>query len=213
MFRSLESNSSNSSLDSPCKPPDSRRRSQRCHQAILQAAVELLEEKGYAAVTIEAIAARAGTGTQTIYRWWPSKAAVILEAYRVQAAYTVPDTGAVRTDLLQVLHQLFEVLNTTAGLAVTSLIAEAQLDANFAATFREQLINNCRDTLRLVLQHGVERGELQPDLDPELVIDAVYGPVWYRLLLKHAPLDQRFAEAVVNLLLGGLVRTNGLEQI
>jgi AcrR family transcriptional regulator len=189
-----------------CKSPNNRRRNKQCHQAILQAAAELLEEKGYAAVTIEAIAARAGAGKQTIYRWWPSKAAVILEAYAVQASRTtpIPNTGSVRNDLCQVLQQLFVTLNTSAGLAMTSLIAEAQLDPAFAITFREQFINNCRDTIRAVLQQGIEQGELRANLDLDLVVDAIYSPVWYRLLLKHAPLNEAFAEAIVDLLLTGM---------
>jgi AcrR family transcriptional regulator len=201
-----QSESNDAQPESLCKSPNNRRRNKQCHQAILQAAAELLEEKGYAAVTIEAIAARAGAGKQTIYRWWPSKAAVILEAYAVQASRItpIPDTGSVRSDLCQVLQQLFVTLNTSAGLAMTSLIAEAQLDSAFAITFREQFINSCRDTIRAVLQRGIEQGELRANLDLDLVIDAIYSPVWYRLLLKNAPLNESFAEAIVDLLLTGI---------
>ncbi|BAY43307.1 transcriptional regulatory protein TetR family [Scytonema sp. HK-05] len=193
---------------SVCKAPTTRRRNYRSHQAILKATAELLEEKGYREICIEAIAARAGVGKQTIYRWWSSKAAVIMEAYSDQTAQNIPtpDTGSVREDLYQILRQLFVVLTTTtAGTAVTGLIAEAQLDANLAEAFREQFIKCRRAATRTILERGVNRGELRPDLNLELVIDAIYGPVWYRLLLKHAPLDDAFAEELVNFLIAGIV--------
>jgi AcrR family transcriptional regulator len=192
---------------SPPKVPSNRRRNQRSHQAILKAAAELLQEKGYGALCIEAIAARAGVGKQTIYRWWSSKAAVIMEAYASQAAPNVPtpDTGSVKKDLCQILRQLFTVLTkTTAGAAVTGLIAEAQTDPNIAQAFREQFLESRTEATRRILERGIARGELRPDLNLELVIDAIYGPVWYRLLLKHAPLDDGFAEELVNLVMVGM---------
>jgi len=93
---------------------------------------------------------------------------------------------------------------TTAGTAVTGLIAETQLDVNLAEAFREQFIKSRRAARRdSLLERGVNRGELRPDL--ELMIDAIYGSVWYRLLLKHAPLDDAFAEELVNFLIAGIL--------
>ncbi|MBR8836463.1 MAG: TetR/AcrR family transcriptional regulator [Stigonema ocellatum SAG 48.90 = DSM 106950] len=191
----------------PLKAPATRRRNQRSHQAILNAAAELLEEKGYGGVCIEAIANRAGVGKQTIYRWWSSKAEVMMEAYSAQAArnFPTPDTGSVKQDLCEILQQMFTVLTTTtAGAAFTGLIAEAQMDPNLAEAFREQFIANRRKATRTILEQGMARGELRPDLNLELVIDGIYGPIWYRLLLKHAPLDDVFAEELVNLLIIGI---------
>ncbi|ARV63137.1 hypothetical protein BZZ01_20965 [Nostocales cyanobacterium HT-58-2] len=187
--------------------PSSRRRNQHSHQAILKAATELLEEKGYGGVSIEAIAARAGVGKQTIYRWWSSKAAVIMEAYTSEAARNVPtpETGSVKEDLCQILRQLFTILTTTTtGTAVTGLIAEAQIDPNVVEAFREQFVKSRRESTRTILEQGIARGELRSDLNLELVIDVMYGPIWYRLLLKHAPLDDVFAEELVNLVMVGI---------
>lgn len=188
-----------------------RRRNQRSHQAILKAAAELLEEKGYGDVCIEAIAARARVGKQTIYRWWSCKAAVIMEAFAAQAAREnpVPDTGSVKQDLCQVLQQMFILLtNTTIGVALTGLIAETQIDPNLTETFREQFIKSRRQVTRTILERGITRGELREDLNLELVIDAIYGPVWYRMLLKHAPLDDAFAEELVSFLIVGIQASN-----
>lgn len=190
------------------KSSPGRRRSQQSYAAIMKATVELLEECGYGGINIEALARRAGVGKQTIYRWWTCKAAIVMEAYSAQAAKTVPvpDTGSVCGDLLQVLQHLCEVLNTTAGLAMTSLIAEAQIDPKVGVAFREQFIKSRRETVRIILQRGIERGEIRENVNMELAIDTFYAPVWYRLLLKHAPLDEEFTEEVVNLLMQGLVR-------
>jgi hypothetical protein len=134
-----------------------------------------------------------------------------MEAYSAQAAKTVPipDTGSDRGDLQQVLQQLCEVLNTTAGLAMTSLIAEAQIDPEVGVAFREQFIKSRREKVRIILQRGIERGEIRENLNLELAIDIFYGAVWYRLLLKHAPLDEEFTVEVVELLMQGLVREKG----
>lgn len=116
-----------------------------------------------------------------------------------------PDTGSVREDLYQILQQLFIMLTTTTtGTAVTELIVEAPINPILAEVFREQFIQCCRAAFRTILERGIVRGELRPDLNLELVIDAIYGPVWYRLLLKHLPLDDTFAEELVNFLIAGI---------
>lgn len=199
----------NKTTQKPCstEAPAIRRRNQRSHQAILKATAELLEEKGYRDICIEAIASRAGVGKQTIYRWWPSKAAVVMEAYSEKATQNIPtpDTGSVKQDLYHILQQLFAMLTTTTtGTAVTGLIAEAQMDASLAEAFREQFIKCRRAATRTILERGIARGELRPDLNLELVIDTIYGPIWYRLLLKHATLDDAFAEELVNFLIVGI---------
>lgn len=89
---------------------------------------------------------------------------------------------------------------------MTSLIAEAQIDPKVGVAFREQFIKSRRETVRIILQRGIERGEIRENVNMELAIDTFYAPVWYRLLLKHAPLDEEFTEEVVNLLMQGLVR-------
>jgi|SRR5579883_284271 AcrR family transcriptional regulator len=188
-----------------------RRRNQRSHQAILKATAELLEEKGYGDVCIEAIASRARVGKQTIYRWWSCKAAVIMEAFATQAARDnlLPDTGSVEQDLCQILQQMFTLLTkTTTGVALCGLIAETQIDPSLVEAFREQFIKSRRQVTRTILERGIERGELRKGLNLELVIDAIYGPVWYRMLLKHAPLDDAFAEELVSFLIVGIQATD-----
>ena len=185
-----------------------RRRSERSHRAVLGAAAELLDERGYAGVTIEGIAARAGVGKQTIYRWWPSKAAVFMEIYNERAAETLADldTGSVGDDLRNLLGGMFVLFtNTSAGPAMSGMIAEAQSDPEAARAFREEFMARRRAVTRGILERGVARGELRSDLELDTAIDVFTGAVWQRLLQGHAPMDERYADGVVKIILPGML--------
>jgi AcrR family transcriptional regulator len=189
--------------------PDPDRRSERSHQAILDATVDMLEEVGYRHLTIEGVAKRAGVGKQTIYRWWHgSKPALVLEAFTRASDDRVepPDTGHVRADVLAIIEPVFALqrdLRTGTALANKTLMAEAQLDADFHPHYVD-LHRHWWGPLRTAVQRGVERGELRADTDPDLVVDALLGTAWYRLLLEHAPLDRQAAAALVDLVLAGV---------
>lgn len=192
------------------KAANARRRSERAHQAILSAAAELLEEVGYADMTVQAIAARAGVSNKTIYRWWSNKAAVVMEAFAERTAnvVSVPNTGSLRADLNVFLQAVFAAHKTMKfGPTMASLVAAIQTDPILSEEFREQFITKRRDAVRQMLERAVERGELRASLDLEVVVDEVYGPIFYRLLVKHAPLDKQFAETLVNQLLLGVSRS------
>ncbi|MDQ3412854.1 MAG: TetR/AcrR family transcriptional regulator [Chloroflexota bacterium] len=187
--------------------PDPRRRDARVHRAILEATVELLESGGYKRLTIEAIAARAGVGKQTIYRWWPSKAAVVMEAYIAAGLERVPepDTGILSEDLRAILVPVFRwnaAYHRGTALANKSMMAEAQINPVFHETY-VQLHRSWWGPLHHVLERAKERGELRPDADSGALIDLMLGASWYRLLLEHAPLDERFAEVVIATVVNG----------
>jgi AcrR family transcriptional regulator len=182
-------------------------RSVRTHRAVMTAAAQLLAENGYASVTIEGIAARASVAKTTIYRWWSTKAAIFMELYNEVAAemLTGLDTGSVEQDLRNLLLGLFKLFTTTsAGPAMVGMIAEAQSSPEFAKVFQEQFMAHRRNVTRKILERGVERGELQADLSIDLAIDVISGPIWYRLLQGHAPLDEHFADGVVRQVLFGI---------
>ena len=183
-----------------------RVRSEASRQSILRAALALLDESGYPALTIEAVAARAGAGKTTIYRHWLSLADLVLDAYiETEARHLpVPDLGRVRADLERFMHAACRTLSRTpAGKTMAALMAYAQHDAAFARRWRKEWIDSRRAALRSILVRGQDRGELRKDLDLELLIDGFYGPMWYRLLNGHAPLDRRFAEHLTAQLLAG----------
>lgn len=180
-----------------------RRRSDQAHQAILQASLEIMEQEGYRAMTIEAIAARAGVGKKTIYRWWPSKAAVALEALTTYTEVRVPfsDTGSLEGDLLAYFELSFAGLQGKSGTVLSGLAAEAQLDPAFAREFQRTFIVPRKQELIVLLQRGMERGELAADTNLDVLADLIYGAKWYRFLLYPAPLDDVFAREIVRLIL------------
>lgn len=182
------------------------RRSKQTHDAILSATLDLVHEKGYFGLSLEAVAARAGAGKQTIYRWWPSKAALVMEALSQAASREIalPDTGNVEEDLFLFLEAIFTRISSSgSGKAMGGLVAEAQADPIFAEEFRSGFVEARREGLRTILRRGMERGEVSADIDLELAVDTLFGPMWYRLLLLHAPLDGPFARNLVSHFLAG----------
>ncbi len=195
------------STNPECEKKRGRPRSERCHNAILDATAELLEEKRYRDVSIEAIAERAGVGKQTIYKWWSSKATLAMEAYalRVMERIPAPDTGTIEGDLNFIMIRSCQVLSQGhMASTITGLMGDAQSDPVLLSEFRGVFIASRREMVSGVLRRALLRGELRADLDIQFVLDLFYGPLWYRMLLQRAPLDEAFALGVVRSLLPGM---------
>lgn len=190
--------------------PDPARRSERSQRAILAATRELLAEVGYARLTIEAIASRAGVGKQTIYRWWPSKGPVVFEAILAAAAnadgdHALPDTGDVERDLRTVLRAIVEELGDPATDQLQRTVtAEIQHDPVLAEELVTRLLRPQIDATVERLRAAQRAGQLDPAADPALGAELLYGPVFHRWLLRTAPLDHAFADALVVQVLRGL---------
>lgn len=183
-----------------------QRRSKRAHEAILNAAAELIHERPYSDCCIEAIAARARVGKQTIYRWWTSKAAVLMEACAMLVAREVPlpDKGSFAEDFRDYLSHICAFFSTQLSRpAIAGLLAEAQCDAELAQAFQERLLMQRRTVLRTILERGLQRGELRAGLDLNVIMDMVHGALWYRTLLLKAPLDEDFVEGVIAQVMAG----------
>lgn len=166
--------------------PNPQRRSEKSHRAILAAAMELCIEHGYGNVTVEAIAARAGVSKKTIYRWWPTKGAVVLEAVieLVGTATQFPDTGDIAVDLRTQMTAVLDHVMTGAHAAVyAGVIAETQHDAALARDLRVQLLDPRIAAARERLVLAREHGQLAADADVDMAVDLLYGPLYYRLLL------------------------------
>lgn len=184
-----------------------RPRSAKARQAVLGAALELVSENGYASLTIEGIAARAGVAKTTIYRSWPSKAAVVMDAVLVSSDPTLsfPDTGSAERDLREQMARVATLFTTTSFIEpFVGLLAESQHDEALREALHQWLITSRRSGAAEVLRRGVERGELRADLDIGVVIDAVYGAIYYRLLVTHAPLSPEYTDAVLDEVFAGL---------
>jgi AcrR family transcriptional regulator len=181
-----------------------RPRSERATRAILEAALRLLQRDGYGTITIDAIAAEAGVGKQTIYRWWPSRAHLMLALIRDLAASQIadPDTGSLREDLERFLAATFAVQDKVPAIGplLAGLMAEAQLSPNFHAVLRQELIEPRRAALRVLFERARQRRELRPRLDVETALDVAFGVLWYRVLVRHAPLDRHAARELARTL-------------
>lgn len=183
-----------------------RPRSEAARRAILRAANVLLARDGFQGVTMEAIAGEAGVSKATLYRWWPCKAAVLMDAFLAETGPCppFPDTGCVREDLRQQMSGLAKAMTGPFGALLSGMIAEAQTDPEAAAAFRASYLAPRRAEAKKALERGQGRGEVRPDADLDTVIDALYGPLYYRLLAGHAPLTPCFVDALVSLVLDGL---------
>lgn len=191
----------------PPARPRGRPRSTACHDAILAATNELLESQRYADVTIEGIAQRAGVAKQTLYKWWPSKAKLAMEAYamRTRRAVRLPTTGSVEGDLVAWLTRTCKNLSRgNNGVTIAGLIAEAQSDSDLAKELRDTFIHSRRTLTAGLLERGIHSGELRAEIDIPTTLDLLFGPIWYRLLLRNAPLDAAFARSIVTHLLPSL---------
>lgn len=192
----------------PTDKPRGRPRSEQSRKAILKAAGRLLREQGLRAMTIEAVADRAAVSKATIYRWWSSKGVLALDAFYSEWAAAqglTRDTGTLRGDLRSRLRTNVQLLTTEPlGPTIAELIAEAQSDPELALAFREHVQEPLRDQSRAIFKRAVERGEIPADTDIEAAIDLFHGPIYFRFLLGHAPLNQRFADATLEMALDGL---------
>lgn len=189
------------------RPP--ARRSSRAHEAIIAAAIDLAGRRGYGGAGIEAIAAAAGVGKQTIYRWWPNKAALFIEVYGrlAPAGLLAEDTGSLEGDLRALLARLSHLyVDTPAGAVLSGLVADAQAAPEIARQLRETYVVPRRSIVVGILHRAEARGEVAAGCDAGFASDLFSGAVWFRLLLGEPRLDGRFADQLIGALLHGVAR-------
>jgi AcrR family transcriptional regulator len=191
--------------------PDPARRNERSRLAILTAAQELLTEVGYAALTIEAIAARAGVGKQTIYRWWPGRGAVILDALTVSAAeQKLPDTGDVHADLRVVMRAtVAEFADPRLSATTRALTIETLSNETLAAQVRDRLLEPQMAAIRSRLAAGQEAGQIRAGVDLGVAAELFMGPLYHRWMLGTGPLTEAYADDLVDLAMAGLTPAPG----
>jgi AcrR family transcriptional regulator len=188
-------------------PPRGRPRSEKARNAILEAAAELLLDQGLAAVSMDAVAARAGVSKATIYRWWPTKETLALDALYHEWAGVPParDTGSLRGDLLSLFRPWARLAGRRPyGRVIAALLTEAQTDPEFGRQYRARFVEPRRDQARAIFRRAIERGEIPATTKIEVALDLLYGPVYHRLLHGHAPLNDRFVRDVIDTALNGL---------
>jgi len=184
-------------------PARGRPRSETARRAVLDAALRLCQSGGYQALTIKGIAETAGVGRQTVYRWWPAKQDVLIDALRDlglrKAEHLDPDTGHTLGDVRSLLTATFALTQQVTGKALIGLMAEAQHDPDLSHRLQSTVIGPRRHALRTLLARGVERGELSDaDVSLDLVVDFAFGTMWYRLISHHGPVDADLAGQITD---------------
>lgn len=183
----------------PVQVKRGRPRNVETQKAILTASYELLLEDGFETVTVDKIADRAKVSKATIYKWWPNKAAVVMDGFLSAAAarLPVPDTGSAFNDILIHATNLTLFLKSREGTIITELLGEGQFDSGLAEAYRTRYFRPRRLEARRLLEQGVQRGELKKNLDIEISIDLIYGPIFYRLLVTGEKLDDSYVQHLV----------------
>jgi len=183
-----------------------RPRDVRADRAILDATLELIAERGVHEFRTEDVASRAGVGKGAIYRRYRSKDELVTKAVAalVSEEIVVPDTGSTHADLLALMREAVELYGgSLPGRLMPNLVSAMAQRPELARAVREGFLAARRAALSEVLRRGVERGDLRPDLDLELALDVLGGPLIYRLLVTGGPLDEQLAEGVAELILRG----------
>lgn len=185
-------------------PARGRPRDPRTRAAILLAARELLERGGLTAVTIEAISSKAGVSRPTIYRYWPNAPAVAMAAFleKTGASEAAKSPKTALSALRAQLHALADAFAAPAGRSVAAMVAAAQSETELAKAFRNEFIARNRDATRALLERCVAEKSIEAPEDMELTLDLIFGPLFYRLLMGHAPIARGF----VDQLLGTVIR-------
>ncbi len=187
------------------KRPPGRPRSENARQAILRSTLKLLRKGSFGQLSIEAIAADAGVGKATVYRWWPSKGALVVDAFALSTEEELhfPDSGSVYRDMSFQMNRFLGVLHSPRGCIVRAILGAGQSDHDLLEEFRKRLLRPRRQEAYEALRRGIERGELPEDLDLDLVLDTLYGAIYMRFLIRHDKLSENYVNEVCRMVLEG----------
>jgi AcrR family transcriptional regulator len=193
------------------KRPPGRPRSENARQAILRSTVRLLRKSTFDQLSIEAIAADARVGKATVYRWWPSKGALVVDAFALSTEDELhfPDSGSVYRDMSFQMNRFLGVLNSPRGCIVRAILGAGQSDYDLLEEFRKRLLRPRRQEAYETLRRGIERGELPANIDLDLVLDSLYGAIYMRFLIRHDKLTEDYVDEVCRMVLDGAARDGG----
>lgn len=175
-----------------------RPRSEKARKAVIQSTLVLLKQVGFNELAIESVAARAGVGKATVYRWWANKAELVIDAFAsaVEDELRFPAAESVLESIHQQMVRWAPIFRSPLGQIVATVIGAGQSDPEILEAFRAHWVEPRRCEARKLLRQAIRQAEIRSDLDPDEVLDLLYGPLYLRLLLRHAPLDEDFANTV-----------------
>jgi len=188
-----------------------RPRSEQARQAIFRSTLKLLRRSSFPELTIEAIAADANVGKATVYRWWPNKGALVVDAFASSAEDKLhfPNTGSVYRDMSLQMTQFLAILHSQRGRIVAALLGGGQADPELLSAFRERFLRPRREEAYKTLRRAIARGELPASLDLDLVLDILYGAIYMRFLIRHDELSETYIREVCRLVLDGAASNGG----
>ncbi len=183
-----------------------RPRSEAAKQAVLSAAITLLDHTSLRDLTIDAISKTSGVSKPTIYRWWPNKVAVVTDAFfqTVVPCTSFPEAESATESIRRQVEMLIDMFRGKHGRMVADIVAEGQTAPDVLESFRETFLVPRRAAFREVLEWGIRNREFDPHLDADLAADLIYSPLYFRLLITHQPIDEAFAKALLPRVLAAL---------
>ena len=186
-----------------------RPRSEKARKAVIQSTLALLHRVGFHELSMESVAARAGVGKATIYRWWANKAELVVDSFvfAVEEELRFPSAGPVLASIHEQMRRWAVIFRSPLGQIIATVIGAAQSDPEILRAFHTHWVEPRRIEARRLLRLAMKNGEIRSDLDPDAVLDLLYGPLYLRLLLKHGPLDECFADAVFEVVSPMLLRS------
>lgn len=183
-----------------------RKRSDKARHAILQATLELLDEKGFVGLAVESVAARAGVGKATIYRWWKSKAALAMEAFLEgvsdETAYAHTDSAC--EDLRGQMLKVAALYHGQAGRILCEVIALGQSEPDVLTALETHYLDQRREMAKAVLERAIAQKEIRPDIDKDLVIKALYAPIFCKMLMRMRGFNKEYINAHFDLIMLGI---------
>jgi AcrR family transcriptional regulator len=183
-----------------------RPRSEEARKAILLSTLELLEQSGFADLSIESIAAHAGVGKTTVYRWWPNKAGLVMDAFVSVAEEELRylPTGPAEKAIREQMKRWTMVFGGPLGRIIAAVIGAGQSQPEMLEAFQNYYVEPRRREARELLKQAMKNGEIRPNLDPDMILDMLYGPLYLRLLIKSGPLTLDFIDQVFEIVWPGL---------
>jgi len=171
-----------------------RPRSEKARKAVIRSTLAMLKRVGFNELSIESVAARAGVGKATVYRWWPNKAELVIAAFvsAVEPELRFPTTGPVLESMHRQMKRWALIFRSPLGQIVATVIGAGQSEPEILEAFRAHWVEPRRVEARKLLRQAMKKGEIRAGLDPDTILDLLYGPLYLRLLLKHGPLDENF---------------------
>ncbi|MGA9039691.1 MAG: TetR/AcrR family transcriptional regulator [Terriglobales bacterium] len=190
---------------SPARSPG-RPRSEEARKAILQSTLALLKKVGFSDLSIESIAAHAGVGKATVYRWWPNKAALVIDAFVsvVEAELRYPSTGPAEKAFREQMERWIPIFNSPLGKVIAAVIGAGQSDPEIIEAFRAHWVEPRRREARELIRQSMKAGEIRSDIDPDTILDILYGPLYLRLMVHNGPLALELVDKIFAVVLPGL---------